>query len=72
MAFLLALCCVIGAGARPTEEERVKLWKEKNTWPPNWQYESPEKKALLKDREGTDAYYFYTFKYCVNFISKRR
>ena len=25
---------------RPTEEERVQLWKKKNQWPPVWQSES--------------------------------
>lgn len=36
---------------RPTEDERVKLWKEKNTWPPNWQEESDHLKEILAKRE---------------------
>lgn len=53
IVIVVYLTSVIGValGARPTEEERVKLWRQKNTWPPNWQYESPQKKAVMKARE---------------------
>ncbi len=38
--------------ARPTEEERVRLWYEAgNVWPPEWQDESDGMKRLLAHRE---------------------
>jgi hypothetical protein len=38
--------------ARPTEQERVKLWHAAgNTWPPNWQPESDTWKAAMIKRE---------------------
>ena len=38
--------------ARPTEDERVRLWKEKNTWPPKWRHESNHKKKVMAEREA--------------------
>lgn len=37
--------------ARPTENERVELWHQHHTWPPNWQSESPGYRALMEERE---------------------
>lgn len=38
--------------ARPTEEERVRLWYESgNTWPPSWQESSDQHKAVMRARE---------------------
>lgn len=38
--------------ARPTEQERVRLWYEAgNTWPPKWQEESEGMKKLMEFRE---------------------
>lgn len=36
---------------RPTEQERVALWKQKNVWPPNWQQESDAYKMHQLERE---------------------
>jgi hypothetical protein len=36
---------------RPSEDERVLLWKQRNTWPPKWQPESPELRKVLEGRE---------------------
>ena len=39
-------------GARPTEQERVKLWHEAgNKWPPEWQPETDGMKRLMEFRE---------------------
>ena len=37
--------------SRPTEQERVALWLEKNVWPPNWQEESESYRANKIERE---------------------
>jgi hypothetical protein len=47
---LLITFTAIACG-RPTEGERVALWKKKNQWPPNWQPESDGIKALYAERE---------------------
>lgn len=36
---------------RPTEQERVRLWRQKNTWPPQWHEESDAYKAHVAARE---------------------
>lgn len=49
---LLVVVVVLGlVWGRPTEEERVRLWHEKNVWPPTWQPESPGYRALMESRE---------------------
>jgi hypothetical protein len=49
---LVFLCLFQGTTSRPSEEERVRLWYEKgNTWPPNWQPETPEFSAVMTARE---------------------
>lgn len=37
---------------RPSESERVRLWKLKNTWPPQWQPESERFKKFMEHREA--------------------
>ena len=49
VVFLLACCQRLSA--RPSEEERVALWRQKNTWPPNWQPTSPKKLEQNRLRE---------------------
>jgi hypothetical protein len=36
---------------RPSEQERVALWLQKNTWPPQWQDETPAMQRVLAHRE---------------------
>ena len=42
VAILIAVLSVISvmAKTRPTESERVELWKKNNQWPPTWQAET--------------------------------
>ena len=42
VAILIAVLSVISvmAKTRPTESERVELWKKNNKWPPAWQDET--------------------------------
>lgn len=42
VAILIAVLSVISVMGkpRPTESERVELWKKNNNWPPTWQAES--------------------------------
>ena len=53
LASLSALGMIIATThARPTENERVKLWHEAgNTWPPNWQDESPKRREFLVSKQ---------------------
>lgn len=62
VAFVL-VCSLRFIVGRPTESERVQLWHERgNTWPPNWQKESPayaeamrlREEELNNDIKGTD------------------
>jgi hypothetical protein len=47
--FLTLFVVASVVNARPTEEERVSLWKAKgNTWPPSWQ---PYPKEYFENRE---------------------
>ena len=51
-ALVVALALAQAAQARPTEQERVKLWYEAgNKWPPNWQPETDGMKRLMDFRE---------------------
>jgi hypothetical protein len=47
----LAVLLVAVSQARPTEQERVRLWHEKNTWPPTWHEESQGYRKLMENRE---------------------
>lgn len=55
--FLIVACIAVlmyslGAEARPSESERVRLWREAgNVWPPKWHDESPGYKANMAARE---------------------
>ena len=49
---LFCLCVVFPwANSRVSEQERAALWRQKNTWPPQWQDETPAMKAVLEHRE---------------------
>jgi hypothetical protein len=49
---LCGLLLVALSLARPTEQERVKLWYEAgNRWPPTWQEETDGMKRLMEHRE---------------------
>lgn len=45
------LVVAFAANRRPSEQERVALWRQKNTWPPTWQPDSPAKLARNAERE---------------------
>lgn len=49
IAFILVIISV--SYARPSEQERVKLWKQNNKWPPEWQPETDTMKAAMAKRE---------------------
>lgn len=53
---MLSVCVVsalmVVANSRPTEDERVRLWKERNTWPPTWHAESDGYRTLMERRES--------------------
>lgn len=51
--FVLLCACILLCDARPSEADRVKLWKQnkKNTWPPTWQKETDRFKAAMEFRE---------------------
>ena len=52
LKFLLNAVTIFVAVSRPTEQERVALWKEKgNVWPPKWQEESESYKSHQAARE---------------------
>ena len=38
----------VAAASSLTEEERVKQWRRKHTWPPLWQLETPEYKERMQ------------------------
>ena len=51
MLILVVVLKVVTA-ARPTEDERVRLWRiEGNKWPPQWQPETKKKKEAMIRRE---------------------
>ena len=56
MQFCSIIACVflfIGASfARPSEQERVRLWKQNNKWPPEWQPETNAMQAAMSAREA--------------------
>lgn len=56
MLFVTGIVCVWLALAvsaeRPSEEERVRLWRRKNVWPPNWQPESDGYRETMEKREA--------------------
>ena len=39
-------------GGRLSEDERVREWHKKNTWPPTWHEESPGYRRLMEQREA--------------------
>lgn len=45
---LVMVCVVYG---RPSEEERVRLWRQNNKWPPVWQPETDAMKLAMAARE---------------------
>lgn len=52
--YILAFVCLalsVAVDARPTEDERVRLWHEKNVWPPKWQKESDGYRTTMENRE---------------------
>ena len=56
LSFILFVCIfyaqfVAICNARPSEDERVKLWNEKNSWPPTWRHESNARKQMMAERE---------------------
>lgn len=46
---LLCIRCVASDGI--PEDERVRLWHERNTWPPQWQPESDAYRTAMEARE---------------------
>lgn len=48
---LLCLGVVQSKKPRPSEDERVELWKKTNTWPPTWQPETRQYKLAMQKRE---------------------
>lgn len=51
LCFLLLATVLQSSKSRPTEEERVRLWHEKNVWPPKWQEDTPEYIEVMEQRE---------------------
>mmetsp|Transcript_35025 Transcript_35025/g.33296 ORF Transcript_35025/g.33296 Transcript_35025/m.33296 type:complete len:330 (+) Transcript_35025:138-1127(+) len=53
MIIFIGICnlCLV-SGERPSEDERVRLWREHNVWPPDWQEESEGYIRTHKLREG--------------------
>jgi hypothetical protein len=49
----LVLAFFVACNARPSESDRIKLWKQnkKNTWPPTWQQETEKFKEAMEFRE---------------------
>lgn len=56
MLFVTSIVCVwlalVVSGERPSEDERVRLWHQKNVWPPNWQPESDGYRETMEKREA--------------------
>lgn len=53
--FLVALCIIWPLAVLSEnipEHERVRRWKMRNTWPPNWQPDSDSYKAVMDAREA--------------------
>lgn len=56
MNIVLFLCILVvhwePTLCRPSEQERVELWRKTNTWPPKWQPETDGMRALMEFREA--------------------
>lgn len=56
MLFVVASLCIFAltfvSGEGIPEDERVRRWHEKNTWPPQWQEDSVSYKAVMDAREA--------------------
>ena len=49
---LALLHAQLACGAGIPEDERVRRWRRKNTWPPTWQPETEEYRAVMDAREA--------------------
>ena len=51
---LLSITCLVckTTGDGVPEHERVRLWHERNTWPPTWQPESDSYRRVMEAREA--------------------